>query len=260
MTTEPLEPPPAPTASGHRGHPGLFVSFEGGDGVGKSTQLELLAGWLRAAGHEVVTTREPGGTPLGRQLREAVLHGDHMGARAEALLYAADRAHHVDTVVRPALERGAVVLTDRYLDSSVAYQGDGRLLGAREVEQLSLWATEGLLPDLTVLLDLDPAVGLARLTGTPDRLERAGAEFHERTRRAFLARATTPRWLVVDAAHGIEAVQQQVRARTAALLPMGASTEGVVAHPATGDRVARPPAGDGAARPAAHDGAGGALA
>ncbi|WP_225755054.1 dTMP kinase [Actinotalea sp. Marseille-Q4924] len=216
MTTPPPEPPPAaPTATGH---PGLFVSFEGGDGVGKSTQLELLAAWLREAGHEVVTTREPGGTPLGRQLRDAVLHGDHMGARAEALLYAADRAHHVETVVRPALRRGAVVLTDRYLDSSVAYQGDGRLLGAREVEQLSLWATEGLLPDLTVLLDLDPAVGLTRLTGAPDRLESAGSDFHERTRRAFLARATTPRWLVVDAGRAVEAIQRDVRARVSRLL------------------------------------------
>jgi dTMP kinase len=211
-----VQPPAAATAPAD--HPGLFVSFEGGDGVGKSTQLVLLGEWLRAEGHEVVTTREPGGTPLGRQLRAAVLHGDHMGARAEALLYAADRAHHVDTVVRPALERGAVVLTDRYLDSSVAYQGDGRLLGAREVEQLSLWATEGLLPDLTVLLDLDPAVGLARLTGAPDRLESAGADFHDRTRRAFLARATTGRWLVVDAARGVEEVQQHVRARVAELL------------------------------------------
>lgn len=218
MTTHPDEhvPPPAPAAAPRHG--GLFVSFEGGDGVGKSTQLDLLAAWLRAAGHEVVTTREPGGTPLGRQLREAVLHGDHMGPRAEALLYAADRAHHVDTVVRPALGRGAVVLTDRYLDSSVAYQGDGRRLGAREVEQLSLWATEGLLPDLTVLLDLDPAVGLARLTGAPDRLEAAGADFHDRTRRAFLARATTPRWLVVDAAQAVGTVQEQVRSRVSALL------------------------------------------
>ncbi|MBO1753035.1 dTMP kinase [Actinotalea sp. BY-33] len=199
---------------------GVFVSFEGGDGVGKSTQLALVAERLRAAGHEVVTTREPGGTTLGLQLREAVLHGEHVSPRTEALLYATDRAHHVDTVVRPALERGAVVLTDRYLDSSVAYQGDGRALGAEEVERLSLWATEGLLPDLTVLLDLDPAVGLARLTGDPDRLESAGAEFHRRTRDAFLARATAggERWLVVDAALPVEAVQEQVRARLDTLL------------------------------------------
>ena len=150
--------------------PGTFISFEGGDGVGKSTQLRLLALWLADGGHEVVATREPGGTPLGVALREAVMHGDHVAPRAEALIYAADRAHHVATVVRPALERGAVVLTDRYLDSSVAYQGTGRDLGADEVERLSLWAVEGLLPDLTVLLDLDPAVGMSRLTGDPDRL------------------------------------------------------------------------------------------
>jgi dTMP kinase len=227
VTTHPDEHVPPPAAAAARRHDGLFVSFEGGDGVGKSTQLDLLAAWLRAGGHEVVTTREPGGTPLGRQLREAVMHGDHMGPRAEALLFAADRAHHVDTVVRPALERGAVVLSDRYLDSSVAYQGDGRRLGAREVEQLSLWATEGLLPDLTVLLDLDPTVGLARLSGEPDRLESAGAEFHDRTRRAFLARATTPRWLVVDAAQPVEAVQEQVRSRVAALLRASDAAGGV---------------------------------
>ncbi len=122
----------------------MFCSFEGGDGVGKSTQIELLADWLRGRGVEVVTTREPGGTELGLELRAAVLHGGHVSARTEALLYATDRAHHVASVVRPALERGAVVLTDRYLDSSVAYQGDGRALGAVEVEALSLWATEGL--------------------------------------------------------------------------------------------------------------------
>src|SRR5690606_20325292 len=153
--------------------PGLLVSFEGGDGVGKSTQLRLLATWLEEQGHRVVRTREPGGTTLGAELRRAVLHGDEMGPRAEALLYAADRAHHVDTVVRPALEAGAIVLTDRYLDSSVAYQGDGRALGAEEVERINLWATGGLLPDVTVLLDLDPAAGLARLEREPDRLERA---------------------------------------------------------------------------------------
>ena len=204
----------------HPEHPGLFVSFEGGDGVGKSTQLGLLAEWVRARGIEVVATREPGGTPLGQELRRALMHGDHVGARAEALLYAADRAHHVDTVVRPALERGAVVLSDRYLDSSVAYQGTGRELGADEVERLSLWATEGLLPDLTVLLDLDPRLGLGRLTGEPDRLERAGHEFHARTRQAFLDRAAVggARWLVLDAAQEADVVQQPVRARVSDLL------------------------------------------
>lgn len=198
----------------------MFISFEGGDGVGKSTQLTLLGDWLQGRGHVVVRTREPGGTPLGAELRRAVLHGEHVGPRTEALLYATDRAHHVETVVRPALARGEVVLTDRYLDSSVAYQGDGRALGAAEVERLSLWATDGLLPDLTVLLDLDPAVGLTRLTGAPDRLESAGTEFHVRTRRAFLERAQADpdRWLVVDAAQPVEAVHARVRARVEALL------------------------------------------
>lgn len=212
---------------GTRGRAGVFISFEGGDGVGKSTQLRLLGEWLRSAGHEVVTTREPGGTELGVELRNAVLHGDHVSARTEALLYATDRAHHVDTVVRPALDRGAVVLTDRYLDSSVAYQGNGRDLGADEVERLSLWATEGLLPQLTVLLDLDPTVGLSRLTGSPDRLESAGAEFHARTRRAFLDRAASggERWLVLDASGSVANLQAAIRARVAPLLgPTAGST------------------------------------
>lgn len=222
-------PGPAGTAPGQAGTapgqagtaPGVFITFEGGDGAGKSTQLRLLAQWVAEAGREVVTTREPGGTPLGTQLRSAVLHGEPMGPRAEALLYAADRAHHVQTVVRPALARGAVVLSDRYLDSSVAYQGDGRHLGAAEVERLSLWAAEGLLPDLTVLLDLDPAVGLARLTGDrePDRLERAGAQFHLRIRRAFLERAAAggDRWLVLDAGQDVGTVQGRIRERVARL-------------------------------------------
>lgn len=206
--------------SSPRAHAGTFVSFEGGDGVGKSTQLRLLAQWLAAHGREVVTTREPGGTPLGLELRRVVMHGDHVAPRAEALIYAADRAHHVATVVRPALERGAVVLSDRFLDSSVAYQGVGRELGADAVERLNLWGVEGLLPDLTVLLDLDPAVGLARLTAEPDRLERAGAEFHERTRRAFLDRAEADpgRWLVLDAAAPAQDIAAQVSARVAQLL------------------------------------------
>jgi dTMP kinase len=204
---------------------GFFVSFEGGDGAGKSTHLRLLAGWVRETlGREVVVTREPGGTELGRLLRTAVLHGEHVDARTEALLYATDRAHHVHTVVRPALERGAVVLTDRSLDSSVAYQGTGRELGEDEVEQLSLWAADGLLPDLTVLLDLDPAAGLSRLAGEPDRLESAGDEFHRRTREAFLRRAAadpTGRWLVLDATRPVEDVQGAVRARVAAALGAG---------------------------------------
>lgn len=212
-----------------RPHGGVFVSFEGGDGVGKSTQVALLGEHLTALGREVVVTREPGGTALGLELRQAVLHGEHLDPRTEALLYAADRAHHVASLVRPALERGAVVLTDRYLDSSVAYQGSGRDLGADEVEQLSLWAVQGLLPDVTVLLDLDPAVGLARLTGDPDRLEAAGDEFHRRTRDAFLARAAADpgRWLVVDASQPVQDVAAQVRARVALLLGVAAPAGGV---------------------------------
>jgi dTMP kinase len=179
---------------------GLFVSFEGGDGAGKSTQLQAVADWLTAAGWDVVRTREPGGTDLGQVLRSAVLHGEDLDPRTEALLYAADRAHHVASLIGPALARGSIVLTDRYLDSSVAYQAGGRELTAEEVERLSLWATGGLLPDLTVLLDVDPALGLSRLTGSPDRLERAGDEFHARTRRAFLERAAADRarWLILD--------------------------------------------------------------
>ncbi|GAA4627014.1 dTMP kinase [Cellulomonas oligotrophica] len=197
----------------------MFVSFEGGDGVGKSTQVVLLARHLTAQGHEVVVTREPGGTPLGLELRQAVLHGDDLDPRTEALLYATDRAHHVASVVRPALARGASVVTDRYLDSSVAYQGTGRDLGADEVERLNLWAVDGLLPDLTVLLDLDPVVGLARLTGDPDRLESAGDEFHRRTRQAFLDRAAADpgRWVVIDAAQAPDVVAAQVQQRLAAL-------------------------------------------
>lgn len=199
---------------------GLFLSFEGGDGAGKSTQARLLGEWLTGFGREVVLTREPGGTELGLLLRDAVLHGDHVDARTEALLYATDRAHHVASLVRPALARGAVVVTDRYLDSSVAYQGSGRDLGADEVERLSLWAVDGLLPALTVLLDLDPVAGKARLTGDPDRLERAGDEFHRRTREAFLGRAEAEpgRWLVLDATRPVDELASEIRSRVATIL------------------------------------------
>lgn len=200
---------------------GYFIAFEGGDGVGKSTQARALAPWLQeVTGREVVLTREPGGTELGRTLRAAVLHGEDVDPRTEALLYAADRAHHVHALIRPALARGAVVLTDRYMDSSIAYQGSGRALDAGEVERLSLWATGGLLPDLTVLLDLDPAAARERRTGVPDRLEREGEEFFTRIRSAFLdlARRAPERYLVVDASQDREAVQEQVRAGVVAQL------------------------------------------
>ena len=203
--------------------PGLFVAFEGGDGAGKSTQADLLARWLSDRGHEVVRTREPGGTPLGRALRELVLHGEDgsVAPRAEALIFAADRAQHVATVVRPALGRGAVVVTDRYLDSSVAYQGAARELGHDEVRGLSLWAVEDLVPDLTVLLDVDPGQGRDRRGTVHDRLEREDDTFHDRVRQGFLALAAREpdRYLVLDAGGPVEELAEQVRRRVRTLLP-----------------------------------------
>ena len=203
---------------------GLFITLEGGDGSGKSTQAELLSAWLTDAGHTVVRTREPGGTDLGVELREIVLHrrGD-IAPRAEALLYAADRAHHIATKVRPALERGEIVIQDRYLDSSVAYQGAGRILDGTEVRDLSLWATEGLLPDVTVLLDLDESVGRARLDQARtryDRLEAEKIEFHARVRASYLdlAAAEPERFLVLDATDSVESIAAAVRARVEPLL------------------------------------------
>lgn len=194
--------------------PGLFISFEGGDGAGKTTQSRALAEWIVArTGREVITTREPGGTELGRTLRELVLHGEHVDARTEALLYATDRAHHVASLIRPALDRGAVVLTDRYLDSSLAYQAGGRELSTEDVRWLQMWAVDGLIPHMTFLLDLDPAHLASRLTGAPDRLERAGSEFHRRTRAAFLdlALAEPQRWHVLDASADQHLIAAQIR-------------------------------------------------
>ncbi|WP_251446074.1 dTMP kinase [Microbacterium sp. USTB-Y] len=203
---------------------GIWITLEGGDGSGKTTQAALLEAWLEAQGRDVLRTREPGGSEVGVLIRDIVLHhrGD-IAPRAEALLYAADRAHHVATVVRPALERGVVVIQDRYLDSSVAYQGAGRVLDAEEVRGLSLWAAEGALPDLTVLLDLDPADARRRLDSADkpfDRLEAEREEFHQRVREAYLAlaEAEPERFLVVDAAQDPTAIADVVRARVAALL------------------------------------------
>ena len=204
--------------------PGLWVTFEGGDGVGKTTQATLLERWLEAQGRTVVRTREPGGTEVGVLVRDIVLHhrGD-IAPRAEALLYAADRAHHVATLVRPALARGDVVIQDRYLDSSVAYQGAGRVLDADEVRSLSLWATEGALPDVTVLLDLDPASARARLDADEkpfDRLEAERGEFHARVREKFLALAAAEpeRFVVLDASLPVDELAEAIRARVAAAL------------------------------------------
>lgn len=203
---------------------GLFITFEGGDGSGKSTQSDLLAAWLEGEGRTVLRTREPGGTELGVEIRHLVQHRrGHVAPRAEALLYAADRAHHVATLVRPALERGDVVVQDRYLDSSVAYQGAGRELDGAQVRDLSVWAVEGLLPDLTVLLDLDPAVSRARMNAAPrvyDRLEEEGGDFPTRVRAAYLALAAAEpaRFLVLDAALPADELASRIRDRVAALL------------------------------------------
>lgn len=203
---------------------GLFITLEGGDGAGKTTQADRLAGWLESQGREAVRTREPGGTELGARIREIVLHSrGHIDERAEALLYAADRAHHIATLVRPALERGAVVLQDRYLDSSVAYQGAARGLGAADIRGVSMWAARDLLPDLTILLDLDVEEGRRRLVAAEkrfDRLEAEAAAFHETVRQAFLdiAHAERERFLIVDAARDAEAVAEEIRARVEPLL------------------------------------------
>lgn len=202
---------------------GLFITLEGGDGSGKTTQATLLEAWLTQQGRRVLRTREPGGTEVGVLIRDIVLH--HRGEvspRAEALLYAADRAHHIATVVRPALMRGEVVIQDRYLDSSVAYQGAGRVLGSAEIRDLSLWATEGLLPDLTVLLDLDPGAARQRLDAADkpfDRLESERDEFHTRVRAEYLALAAAEpeRFLVVDAARPAEQIAADIRARVLTL-------------------------------------------
>jgi dTMP kinase len=184
----------------------------------------LLEQWLRDQGRDVVRTREPGGTDVGVRIRDIVLHHrGHIAPRAEALLYAADRAHHVETVVQPAIARGDVVIQDRYLDSSVAYQGAGRVLDADDIRELSLWATGGLLPDLTVLLDLDPAAARTRLDAADkpfDRLEAEKAEFHERVRAAFLALAAAEpeRFLVLDATEPAPVLAERVRAAVASRL------------------------------------------
>ncbi len=203
---------------------GLFISVEGIDGVGKSTQIGMLAEFLTEQGREVVRTLEPGGTELGQEIRHLLLHrkGD-VAPRAEALLYAADRAHHVATKVRPALERGAVVISDRYLDSSVAYQGAGRALDSAEVRAISMFAVQNLLPEMTILLDLPAEQALARRANTgaePDRLEREKVEFFEAVRQAFLAMAAAEptRWLVIDADQTPEAMQGEIRDRLAQLL------------------------------------------
>ena len=203
---------------------GLFVTFEGGDASGKTTQIGLLADWLKEQGKTVVVTREPGGSDLGNELRDIVLHRrGFIAPRAEALIYAADRAHHIHEVVRPALARGEVVLQDRYLDSSVAYQGAGRVLDPSEVREVSLWATEGLMPDVTVLLDVPADIGLARQASEErayDRLEAEALEFHERVRDSYLAIAqeNPDRVVVIDGTAAIDEVHRAVLERVSQAL------------------------------------------
>ena len=201
----------------------MFVAFEGGEGAGKSTQVVALAAALRARGLDVLETFEPGDTMIGPDVRRLVLGHASAGLSpvAEALLYAADRAEHVEAVLRPALARGAVVLTDRYVDSSLAYQGAGRPLDHDEVARLNTFATGGLTPDLTVLLDLDPAQGLARAGAEPDRLEVEPLEFHRRVRAQYLALAAADpdRYVVIDAAAPPDQVAAQVAAAVLARLP-----------------------------------------
>ena len=218
---------PLGKAEPNPGH-GLFVVFEGGEGAGKSTQVRRLAGALRTRGLAVVSTREPGATDIGKRIRELLLDTKHTGGtplspRAEALMYAADRAHHVAAVLRPGLARGAVVISDRYVDSSLAYQGAGRTLPVEEIAWLSSWATGGLKPDLVVLLDVEPAVGLRRAhaRGAADRLERESLAFHERVRYAFLDLAATDpgRYLVLDASRPPAETADAVATRVLSLLP-----------------------------------------
>ena len=201
-------------------HSGTFISFEGGEGSGKSTQSAMLKSYLESIGETVVLTREPGGTELGVELRKILLANEtgHISPRAEALMYAADRAHHVYSLIRPALDAGSVVITDRYLDSSIAYQGAGRVLQPSEVARISRWATEQLTPTLTIILDLPAEVGIGRLT-SKDRLEEEPLAFHERVRQEFLnlANIDPDRYLVIDGRQSVDAIHAAIRERVSAL-------------------------------------------
>ncbi len=208
---------------------GLFITFEGGDGVGKTTQIELLKTAIHAVDseREIVVTREPGGTEIGVEIRNLLLHWrGYLAPKAEALLYAADRAHHIETVVRPALARGAVVLQDRYFDSSFAYQGAGRTLGVEEIRGFNLWATGNLFPEFTFLLDMDAESAMHRSAareGEFDRFHEEKQVFHDRVREEFLAlaEAEPARFTVLDASLPAEEIHQQVRERLSHTLPLG---------------------------------------
>jgi dTMP kinase len=201
----------------------VLIAFEGGEGAGKTTQARLLAIWLREQGYDVLATHEPGATKVGMRLRALLLDTAHAGLspRAETLMYAADRAEHVESVIVPALERGTVVVTDRYVDSSIAYQGRGRNQPVGEVAGLNKWATGGVEPDLTILLDLPPLEGLSRRTASADRLEAEPTDFHERVREGFLAQArqSPERYLVLDATRPSAQLSDEIKERVRDLLP-----------------------------------------
>jgi dTMP kinase len=224
------EPPPPILEPGHVNGstpsgppPGLLIAFEGGEGSGKTTQARLVAIWLRELGYDVEKTHEPGATKIGMRLRALLLDTSHTGMspRAEALMYAADRAEHVASVIAPALARGAIVITDRYVDSSLAYQGAGRDLPVDEIARFNWWATGGRTPDLTILLDMDPMAGLSRRARSADRLEAEPADFHLRVRAGFqaLARAEPARYLVLDADRPPAEITREIQERIRELLP-----------------------------------------
>ncbi|MCI1210874.1 dTMP kinase [Bifidobacterium tibiigranuli] len=240
---------------------GLFISFEGVDGAGKTTQVERLRQYAESLGRSVTVTREPGGTALGRAIRQILLHGvpedaEYAGqmvsrgaaentenagiaARAEALLFAADRAQHVAQVIRPALERDGIVITDRYLDSSLAYQAGGRELTVEAVRRLNLWASDALLPARTYLLDMDTDISHRRLTHSEDRMESAGAAFQHRTRQAFLelARKEPQRFKVIDAARPVDVVWQEIKADFDAVLADGMASGGLASGGIVSDNM-----------------------
>ena len=243
---------PVPAAATVNGHApaapaGLFLAFEGGEGAGKTTQARLAAIWLREQGYDVVTTHEPGATKVGMRLRALLLDTAHAGMspHAEALMYAADRAEHVSSVIEPALARGAVVITDRYIDSSLAYQGTGRGLRSADIERLNSWATGGRMPDLTILLDMPPEGGLGRRARSADRLEAEPPEFHRRVRAGFLAlaRAEPSRYLVLDASRPVTEVSQEIKDRIREILPdpvPDVAEANTGSFPAITDQVADP--------------------
>jgi dTMP kinase len=273
------EPSPAgrapPAAEGAAARRGLLLALEGGEGAGKTTQATLLSIWLRDQGYDVVTTQEPGGTKVGMRMRAMLLDTAHAGLdpRAETLMYAADRAEHVRSVIRPGLDRGAIVVTDRYVDSSLAYQGAGRCLPLGEVTRINRWATDGLTPDLTILLDLPPTTGLRRRARSADRLEAEPEEFHNRVRAGFrqLADAEPGRYLVLDATQPSDVISREIQHRVRELLPdpVPPSAEAVTstfpavtesARASASHRAERPAGNREAGRAAADRDAGGAAA